>query len=71
MELGNVNQPGQQGVLERKCSGTALAGHGRPTHCLLYTSTCIEVEDRSFEGSHEEVIDSLVLSQRYLRQFVV
>ena len=33
--------------------------------------TCIEVEDRSFEGSHEEVIDSLVLSQRYLRQFVV
>lgn len=35
VELGNVNQPGQQGVLERKCSGAALAGHGRPTEELF------------------------------------
>lgn len=33
--------------------------------------TCIEVEDRSFEGSREAVIDSLVLSRRYISQFVV
>lgn len=33
--------------------------------------TCVEVEDKCFEGSHEEVIDSLVLSRRYLRQFVI
>lgn len=33
--------------------------------------TCIEVEDRNFEDSHEAVIDSLVLSRRYISQFVV
>ncbi len=33
--------------------------------------TCVEVEDRSFEGSHEEVINSLILSKRYLSQFVI
>lgn len=33
--------------------------------------TCIEVEDRSFEGSREAVIDSLILSRRYISQFVV
>ena len=33
--------------------------------------TCIEVEDKAFEGSKENVEDSLVLSQRYLKQFVI
>lgn len=33
--------------------------------------TCIEVEDRSFEGSREDVINSLVLSRRYISQFVI
>ena len=33
--------------------------------------TCIEVEDKSFEDSREAVIDSLVLSRRYISQFVV
>lgn len=33
--------------------------------------TCIEVEDKAFEGSKEKVEDSLVLSQRYLQQFVI
>lgn len=32
---------------------------------------CIEVEDRSFEGSPEAVLDSLKLSKRYLEQFVI
>jgi sugar phosphate isomerase/epimerase len=32
---------------------------------------CIEVEDRSFEGSREKVLDSLRLSKKYLEQFVV
>lgn len=32
--------------------------------------SCIEVEDRAFEGSQEMIEKSLVLSQRYLRQFV-
>lgn len=31
---------------------------------------CIEVEDRSFEGSREKVLDSLRLSKKYLEQFV-
>lgn len=33
--------------------------------------TCIEVEDKSFEESHEDVIRSLTLSARYMRQFVI
>ena len=33
--------------------------------------TCIEVEDRSFEGSREKVLDSLRLSKRYMEQFVI
>lgn len=33
--------------------------------------TCIEVEDRAFEGTREKVEASLVLSQRYLKQFVI
>ena len=33
--------------------------------------TCIEIEDKSFEGSEERVLDSLKLSLRYLRQFVI
>ena len=28
--------------------------------------TCIEVEDRAFEGSREKVLDSLRLSKRYM-----
>ncbi len=33
--------------------------------------TCIEVEDRAFEGSREKILDSLRLSIRYMRQFVI
>jgi len=33
--------------------------------------TCIEVEDKAFEGSREQVEKSLILSQRYLKQFVI
>ena len=33
--------------------------------------TCIEIEDKAFEGSQEKIEDSLLLSQRYLRQFVI
>lgn len=33
--------------------------------------TCIEVEDKAFEGSKENVEKSLILSQRYLQQFVI
>ena len=33
--------------------------------------TCIEVEDRAFEGSREKIIDSVRLSKRYLEQFVI
>lgn len=33
--------------------------------------TCIEVEDRAFEESKERILDSLELSARYLRQFVI
>ncbi len=39
---------------------------------IRYTGcTCIEVEDKAFEGSREDVEKSLLLSQRYLRQFVI
>ena len=31
---------------------------------------CIEVEDRSFEGSHERIISSLVQSKQYMQLFV-
>lgn len=33
--------------------------------------TCIEVEDKFFEGSQEKVIDSLKLSKKYMSQFVI
>lgn len=32
---------------------------------------CIEIEDRAFEGSEKKVNDSLVLSKRYMEQFVI
>lgn len=38
---------------------------------IRYTgNTCIEVEDKAFEGNDENVQNSLLLSQRYLKQFV-
>lgn len=33
--------------------------------------TCIEVEDKAFEGTQEKVLDSLRLSKRYMEQFVI
>ncbi len=33
--------------------------------------TCIEVEDKAFESCREKVLDSLRLSYRYMRQFVI
>ncbi len=33
--------------------------------------TCVEVEDKAFEGSRERVLDSVTLSYRYMRQFVI
>jgi sugar phosphate isomerase/epimerase len=33
--------------------------------------TCIEVEDKAFEGTQEKVLDSLKLSKRYMDQFVI
>lgn len=33
--------------------------------------TCIEVEDKAFEGSKEKVEKSLILSKRYMEQFVI
>lgn len=33
--------------------------------------TCIEVEDRAFEGSEEKVLSSLRLSKRYMEQYVI
>ncbi len=34
-------------------------------------NTCIEIEDKAFEGSDERVRQSLILSKRYLEQFVI
>lgn len=33
--------------------------------------TCIEVEDKAFEGSREKVLKSLELSKKYMEQFVI
>lgn len=33
--------------------------------------TCIEVEDRAFEDSQEDIVNSLKLSKRYMEQFVI
>lgn len=33
--------------------------------------TCIEIEDKAFEGSKEKILDSLRLSKRYMEQFVI
>ncbi len=32
---------------------------------------CIEVEDKAFENSKERIVDSIVLSARYINQFVI
>jgi len=34
-------------------------------------NTCIEIEDKAFEGSDDEIRNSLLLSQKYLKQFVI
>jgi sugar phosphate isomerase/epimerase len=31
---------------------------------------CIEIEDRAYEGSRELILESLLLSKRYLNQFI-
>ena len=33
--------------------------------------TCIEVEDKAFEGTKEKVLDSLKLSKKYMENFVI
>ncbi|MBQ4564330.1 MAG: sugar phosphate isomerase/epimerase, partial [Lachnospiraceae bacterium] len=33
--------------------------------------TCVEVEDKAFESSKEKILDSVELSYRYMRQFVI
>ncbi|MCP1110684.1 sugar phosphate isomerase/epimerase [Lachnospiraceae bacterium PF1-21] len=33
--------------------------------------TCIEIEDKAFETTHQKVLDSLNLSYNYMRQFVI
>ena len=33
--------------------------------------TCIEIEDKAFEGTDQKLLDSLRLSSRYMRQFVI
>ena len=33
--------------------------------------TCIEIEDKSFEDSKEKVENSLIISKRYLEQYVI
>ena len=32
---------------------------------------CVEVEDKAFEASKEKILDSVKLSCRYMRQFVI
>ncbi|MBQ6907472.1 MAG: sugar phosphate isomerase/epimerase [Clostridia bacterium] len=32
---------------------------------------CVEIEDKAFEGSKEKILDSIELSCRYLKQFVI
>lgn len=33
--------------------------------------SCIEIEDKAFEGSTERILDALRISHRYMRQFVI
>lgn len=32
---------------------------------------CVEVEDKAFEGSREKILDSVTLSYRYMKQYVI
>lgn len=32
---------------------------------------CVEVEDKAFEGSREKILDSVILSYRYMKQYVI
>ena len=32
---------------------------------------CLEIEDRAFEKSEQDVLNSLLLSKRYIEQFVI
>lgn len=32
---------------------------------------CLEIEDKAFEGSQKNILDSLILSKRYMEQFIV
>ena len=33
--------------------------------------SCIEIEDKAFESSSEQILNALRLSNRYMRQFVI
>lgn len=33
--------------------------------------TCIEIEDRSFESSRQKILDSLIISKKYLENYVI
>ena len=32
---------------------------------------CVEIEDKAFESSKEKILDSVTLSYRYMKQFVI
>jgi sugar phosphate isomerase/epimerase len=34
-------------------------------------SLCLEIEDKAFEGSEQDILNSLTLSKRYINQFIV
>lgn len=39
--------------------------------CECMEVACIEVEDKAFESSKERILDSVALSCRYMRRFVI
>lgn len=67
------------GKAERRYAGVSHIDVGRVLedeeyahHVLDYDGfTCIEVEDKAFEGSREKVLESLRLSKHYIEQFVI
>lgn len=72
-EVGIMSYP--LDFMAPKLPGLGDVDWGRYVSALTDTGydgyACIEVEDRAFEESEEKILDSIVLSKKYLEQFVI
>lgn len=72
-EVGTMAYPLE--FMAPKLPGLGDVDWGRYVSALTDISydgyTCIEIEDRSFESSRQKILDSLIISKKYLENYVI